>query len=375
MTMLNSKQLAAVICLLALGVSAAGKKGAPELSVRIRDETAPAGGMVQMKVMTTEVTPISGGRPILNFAAGLFDAVEGIGMFAPTGEVAGAAVIDGDHVAIAYVTTTPSTGDYPLLTVALRIRRDAAAGTSTLFTLEPSSLWNLNGTLVRTKVSPAVVTVGGSVAISNVIPGEGWFPAGTEVSIRGVGFNGQSRLWVDNVDITAVHVVSSTEILFTLAQAANMTGARLRVDNPDASRSTYYSYMRGIPAAISGRALLAATAPVFSGTTRSLATIGPLPAMNGAQYAALALQNPNLAGANVTLALYAADGALMQSSSRALENGHRLTLELSELFDGVAPPPGASVRVTSSLPIEAFGLLCDEGTWTVTPRLPAEASP
>jgi hypothetical protein len=27
------------------------------------------------------------------------------------------------------------------------------------------------------------------------------------------------------------------------------------------------------------------------------------------------------------------------------------------------------------LPIEVFGLLCDEGTWTVTPRLPAEATP
>ena len=62
------------------------------------------------------------------------------------------------------------------------------------------------------------------------------------------------------------------------------------------------------------------------------------------------------------------------SSTRSLQSGYRLALELSELFDGVAPPPGGSVRVTSSLPIQVFGLLCDEGAWTVTPRLPAEAA-
>jgi hypothetical protein len=395
------------MCLLALGASAAARTRAttglsfpiPDetattgLSLRILDETAPAGGMVQMKVRSYEVTPISGGRPLFSFNTELFDGVAGVGMFASTGELAGAAVVDGNHVAIAYVTTAPFTGDYPLMTVALRIRRDVAAGSRTLFTLDPSSLWNLNGTVLRTtvsgtmvgtaasstvagirRVSQATVTVGGSVAISNVIPGEGSFPAGTVVSVRGLGFNSRSRLSVSDTAITAVRVVSSTEIQFTLAKAANMTGAMLRVVNPNAS-TTYYSYMRGIPAATSGRTLLSRTQPIFSGTTRSSATFGPIPALNGTQYAALALQNPNLASANVTIGLYAADGTLLHASSRSLQNGYRLALELSELLDGVASPPGASVRVTSSLPIEVFGLLCDEGTWTVTPRLPAEATP
>ena len=48
--------------LLALGVSAAGERG-DDLTFRVRDETAPAGGMVQMKVEDTDGTPISGGRP------------------------------------------------------------------------------------------------------------------------------------------------------------------------------------------------------------------------------------------------------------------------------------------------------------------------
>jgi len=193
------------------------------------------------------------------------------------------------------------------------------------------------------------------------------------VSVRGVGFNSLSRLRVENIAVGGVRVVSSTEIQFTLREAVNMTGQRLRVDNPDQSRSIYYSYLRGIPAAKSGRALLATTYPIFSGTARSLSTVGPIPALTGAQYAGLAVQNPNLTDVDVTFALYAADGTFLYSSSRSLASGSKLALETSELLDGVVPPAAATVQVISSLPIEVFGVVCDEGAWTVMPVLPLEA--
>jgi hypothetical protein len=373
MNMLRIKVSTVVTLLLALEMSAAFERS-NDLTFRFRDETAPAGGTVQMKLEDTDGTPISGGRPSFAFDAGVFDAVTGIGVFAPTGEAAGAAVIDGNRVTIAYVTTTPVTGDYPIMTVALRLRQDAAKGSRTQFGLNPSSIWTVDGRVVRPRISPGTVTVGGSVAISNVVPGDGWFPAGTVVSVHGVGFNSGSRLRVEDISITGVRFVSSTEMRFTLREAANLTAARLRVDNPDLSRATYYSYIRGVAAATSDRALLSTTQPFFSGTKRSLATVGPIPAMNGAQYAALALQNPGLASANVTLELVDSDDTVLHSSTRSLQNGYRLALELSELFDGMAPPPGAFVRVISSLPIQVFGLLCDEGAWTITPWLPAEAA-
>jgi hypothetical protein len=106
--MTRHERLARAICLLALGLSTVGSGGTPGQSMRIRDETAPAGGVVQMKVSTTEVTPISGGRPRLNFDTAFFETVDGIGLFAPTGELAGAAVIDGDHVSIAHRRRRPS---------------------------------------------------------------------------------------------------------------------------------------------------------------------------------------------------------------------------------------------------------------------------
>jgi len=372
--MLRIKLWTTVTCLFAVGAGAAGGRDTPDLNFRVLDETAPAGSIVQMKVSTTEATPISGGRGWIRVDAVSFSRVEGIAIFARNGEAAGAAVVEGTDVAMTYVTTQPFTDEYPVLTVALRIREDAAAGSRAQFTLDPSWLWNLNGTRVRARVAPGTVTAGGSVAITDVVPGEGTFPAGTVVSVRGVGFSSLSRLRIDGIAVTSVEYVSPTEMQFTLREDGTLTGARLRVDNPDRSRSIYYSYTRGIPAATSGRTLLSRTHAIFSGTTRLQSTVGPIPDMTSTQYFALALQNPDLTAADVTIEAYAADGSLLQSSARSLPNGTRLTLELSELFEDVAPPPGASVRVTSSLPIEVMGLLCDEGTWTVTPWLPTEAT-
>lgn len=360
----------AVTLVLALGVSAAGRSNDDDLHLRVEDEKAPAGAVVQLKLETTDGEPISGGRPttFLNFAS--FEEVVGIGVFAPNGEAAGAAVIDGNHVAISYVTTEPATGGAPVLALSLRLRPDAPIGSRTRVDFEDPSLWSSNGTVVEARIDPGTVTVSGSerAAISEVYPGDGQYSAGTVVSIRGTGFSSRSRLRLD-MDATNVRLVSANEMRFTLRQTTNMTGQRIRIDNPDGSRTTFYAYARGRAAATSGRTLLAKAHPIFSGARRPAATFGPVPAMHGLQYAALALQNPHLTGVSVTLALHAADGALVHSTTRALAGGHYVALELSELFDGVAPMPGASMRVTASLPIQMFELLCDEGAWTLTPRL------
>jgi len=356
---------------LALGASAVGRSNDDDdLHLRIQDEKAPAGGVVQLKVETTDGEPISGGRPGTFIDMAAFSDLVGIGMFAVNGEAAGAAVIDGNHVAISYMTTDPATADPPVLTLSLRIRPDAAVGSRTQVAFESPSLWSVNGAMVSAQVDPGVVTVSGNTraAISEVSPGDGPYPAGTVVSVRGIGFTSRSRLKLD-FDAANVWLVSPTEMRFTLRQTTNMTGQRIRVENPDGSRTTFYSYARGIPAAISGHTLLARTYPIFSGARRSAAEFGAIPEMHGSQYIALALQNPNLTSANVTMALHAADGALVRTATRSLQSGYRLALELSELFDGMAPPPGGSVWVSSSLPIQMFDLLCDEWAWTVTPRL------
>ena len=363
----SRKPILYAVLLLALNWSATADDD--EVQVRIRDERVAPGGVVQMKVERYEVTPISGGRPKFSFNAGFFDDVVGIGMFAPTGELAGAALIDGDNVQISYVTTKTAPGDLPLLTVSLRVRKDAAPGSSTSFTLDPSSTWTLNGETIGTRVEAGEVTVGGSLSVSSVSPGQGVFPAGTLVTVRGLGFNRETRLRVEDVEITGVRTVSSTEMQFKLTEPANMTGKRLRLDNRDGSRVFYYSYSHGTPAATSTRPLLASTVPIFSGRTRTVSKFGPLPVMTASQYAAVALMNPGAAAADVTIGVYLSDGTLWDWSSLSLGAGQRLSLELSELLHS-ATPKGARIRVTSSRPIHAFRLLCDEGAWTATPALP-----
>ena len=250
------------------------------------------------------------------------------------------------------------------------------AGSSALFTLEAST-WTIGGRTLASKRRTATVTIGGTLAITDVVPAGATFPAGTVISVRGVGFDGNTRLRLNGDRLDDAEVVSPNEIQFTLSEPTNMAGAELRVDNSLGEKTIYYSYLRGTPAAAtSKRPLLASTLPVFSGTARSVSTFGAIPALNPAyQYAALALQNPNLARADMTLVLYASNGARLGVASRSLKSGHRLLLELSELLPGTQVLPGSSLRVVSSRPIQMFGLIVDDRIRSVTPRLPVEARP
>ena len=373
-----TKRLATLAFLLALGVGVGTVSSDVELlTFKVRDETAPAGSMVQMKVTETEATPISGGRPRVRFDSGMFEGVTGVGMSAPTGEMAGAAILDGTYMTMTYVTTTPLTGgEYPVMTVSLALRPGLAEGRRSLFSLEPASIWTIGGRTIASKLSTADVTIGGTLAITDVVPAWGVFPAGTMVSVRGVGFDGETRVKLNDTRMAAAQVVSPTEIQFALTQATNMAGAAVRVDDSDDESTTYYAYLRGVADATSLRPLLARTMPVFSGVARPVATFGPIPYVTPTyQYAALALQNPNLQPASMTLVLSASNGAVLKVATRTLPAGHRLALEISEIFGGTRPTAMSSVRVLSSLPVQMFGMVIDDRIRTITPLLPREARP
>jgi hypothetical protein len=363
--------IAATLCAAAKGADPVPAPGV--LSMRIPNEAAPPGAMVQMKVMTTEVTPISGGRPGFAFDMAFFDAAEGFAVAAPNGEAVGAAIVEGGHVQVIYRSTSRFTADYPVMTVVLPIRADVPRGTRTRFTLDPSSTWDF-GTAGPTTavVSPGSVRVEGTTSIADVIPGEGVWPAGTAVRVLGTGFDAQTRLKVNDTPIAAYRFVSPTEMQFVLAGPTDVRG--LRITASGATNSvTYYAYMRGIRSHVSTRALLAITEPIFSVAQRTRATLAPALPMRGNQYQAVALQNPNLASVGVRLSLHAANGSIVHQTVRTLAARERLALEASELLDGIVPPAGSSIVVTASRPIDAFSLIFDEAAATVIPVLPLEA--
>jgi len=340
-----------------------------QVSLHVPSEVAPPGGVAQMKFMVTEPTPITSGGPKLAFDATTFDAVLGIELFNPSGDVNGAAVVNGSQVNVFYVTSSGAQGtDYPIMTIALRVRPDAAPGTQTLFGLDPSSTWTLGllGTATLQPTAPATVTVGGTISITNVVPGGGFLPAGSVVSIQGIGFQAKTQVQLNAIKASSITVVSPNEIQFTLAQDTRMTGQKIQVVNPDGSQDTYFCYMRGIPLFQSAVPLLAKTVPIFSSVTHSSALYAPMGFLLPNQVSGIAVQNPSLAPAVVTISHYSAPNVLAGSSTLNVPPGYRFIAETSELT-GAAPRFSSYVVVTSTQPVQSFGFIADQSSSTLFP--------
>jgi hypothetical protein len=352
------------------GSGSGGGSTAKQVSLFIPNESAPPGGLVQMKFMVTEPTPISSGGPIVKYDATTFDAVLGIELFCPTGDLNGVALIDGPVVATRYITSSGAQGtDYPIMTMALHVRPDAVPGASTQFSLDSSSTWLLGllGPATLKPMPPATVSVGGSISITNVVPGGGILPTGAVVSIRGMGFQPKTQVQLNAIKFSSIQMISPEEIQFTLAQDTNMTGQKIQVVNPDGSQDTYFSYLRGIPLGQSNQPLLADAVPIFSSMTYTMAVFNPVMPASSPQFTGIAMQNSGLTDVPVNVSLYSSSNVLLGSSTLTLPSGNRLMREISELASGAAPTSGSYVVVTADSPIQVFGFVGDNSAGTVTP--------
>jgi hypothetical protein len=224
-------------------------------------------------------------------------------------------------------------------------------------------------------MTPATVTVGGTVSIANVVPGGGVLPAGSVVSVQGMGFQSKTQIQLNAIKASAVAVIGPNLIQFTLAEETNMTGQKIQVVNPDGSQDTYFSYMRGIPLLQSARPLLQNTLPIFSSVTRSKAVYGPAPALLESQFSGVAVQNPGAGPATVDVSLYSAQNVLLGGSTIGLPSGYRFIAETSELTNGVAAPAGSYVVVSSTQPVESFGFIADGSQSTLLPFAATAAQP
>ena len=375
-----SFKLTCGIALLGCGLTlsvVADDGGGQQISLKIPDEMAPPGGMVQMKLMVTEPTPISSGHPHAKLNTSVFSGVSGIAAFNLSGDVDGVAMLSGSELRIDYVTSSGTSGtDYPIMTIALPIRKNAPVGKQILFSLDPSSAWMLGrlGKATLKPMPPAVVTVGGSISISNVVPGGGILAAGSMVSVQGVGFQSKTQVQLNSIKASSIAVVSPEEIRFTLAESTNMTGQKIQVVNPDGSQDTYFTYLRGTPFGQSNRALLDDAIPVFSSLTHSVAMVAPMAPPSASQFTGIAMQNPGAVTADITVALYSPAGALLGSLVATLPAGSWMMRETSELT-GVIPLAGDYAEVSSSEPIETFGFLGDDLAGTITPFAPVQSQP
>lgn len=337
-----------------------------QISLHIPDETAPPGGVVQMKFLVTEPTPISSSGPRIPVPTGT--TAVGIQMFNPTGDVNGVAMVSPSMVSVASVTSSGTQGsDYPIMTVAFQLPANISIGNKLSFSPDPASTWTLGllGVATMKPILPATITVGGSISITDVVPGGGLQPLGTVIRVEGIGFQTGTQVQLSSIKASSVTVVSPNEIDIVLAEPTQMAGKKIQVTNPDGSQDTYFSYMRGIPLGQSNETLLSSAVPIFSSVTYSRAVFSTADPATG-EFSGLAVQNPNLAAATVSFSLFSSTNTPLGSSTMVIPSGNRMMREMTELI-GVTPPQGSYVVVTSDVPVQVFGFLGNTVTGTVVP--------
>jgi hypothetical protein len=338
--------------------------------IRLTSETAPPGGMAQIKAVVYSPQPIMSGLGMLDM--GGFD-IDGIALFSGTGDVVGTAVVSGGKLKLQIFSpngTFGSFGGYPLLTVAASVPGNAVPGQQVAVAPDSGSSWSVDvkGVWQPVQLQPGKITVGGSVSITNVVPGGGTLPAGAAFSILGVGFSPLTQVALQGITASSIAYVSPTQILVTLQRAATLDGTLIQVKNPDNSSDSYYSYMRGVLVGQSSDPLLAQTVPIFSTLANTGATLPPTisPQVNPAYFTAVAFQNPSQASATITVQSISSGGQVTRSAQVTLGPGHRISREISELL-GSTLPTGSYLRVTSTQPVQMLGMLGNHATGVVLP--------
>jgi hypothetical protein len=332
------------------------------VSLKVPNETAPAGARAQMKVFFTEAKPISTGDGLFSFTA--FEGIDGISMTSPTGDAAGIAHVEGTNVALSFVSPTSSLGtdsDYPLVGITGRVPKDAPLSTEFPFILSADSirLFDPSGVAYSIDAESGSLIVGPSISIGEVVPGSADLPAGAVVSIYGMNFRPDTKVRFDEVGLAQVRYIDSTHIDVVLAEPARMQGLEIKAENPD-SRVQFFSYQRTTEPKRSAHPLFRHSVPVFTNRTIKEALV-QFPKDSTRVDSGIALENVGLVQANVILEMKGVrnNGVIRNASAVVtLPVNQRLVRDVSELF-GLRCGDSCSVNVTSTDPIHVLGVIAD----------------
>ena len=341
------------------------------VSLRVQDAVIPPGGMFQFQLMLTEPKPIGHGSTRPTVPSG---PVRGIALNDPIGQTAGVAIVDSSGIRVNFNSPAGTFGtnpnpDYPILTIAMPIPANTPVGQQFPLGIDSAnSFWfDAAGQPYPQEIANGTLTIGGTLAISDVVPNGGTQPAGTKISILGMGFRPDSRVNIEGVALSAgnVRFVSANEIDVILPVALQLDGIRVRVRNPT-ERTIYFSYFRAQPVGESTHPLLAQTYPLFARRTYTDAT---LPwTRSASRFTGLAVQNPGASAAEILVEMQSAAGNTLGSFSFSLPVGSKITRDLREFFAG-APAEAVSLHIRSSVPVQMLGLLGDDATGDVVPVL------
>lgn len=339
------------------------------VSLAVQNSTVPPGGMFQFQLMITEPKPISTSstRPTTSTSS------SGISLYDPLGITAGVAVLNGSGLQITAISPSGTFGDirnadYPLLTITSPIPTNAVVGTKYSLGIDLANSFFLDSTgqPYPTEIKTGTLTIGGTMTISDVIPGGGFQPAATRIRILGMGFTPASQVDFSGVTLAATdyQFVSPGEMDVVLPQGVTMDGMRVRVTNEFGERITYFSYLRAHVMGQSTNLLVSQSEALFSRQTYTTATLDWK--RTGTTFTALAVQNPGVASIQVTVNLLSSTNQVLDSVTLPLDAYSKITRDLMELFP---QPPDAAVAVQITCPqkIQVLGLLGDTSSGNVVP--------
>jgi uncharacterized protein (TIGR03437 family) len=273
---------------------------AANLTLQISSETAPAGGWAQIKVFSQTPQLISSGRILMKFDPAVFGTISSVAVFSAQGDAMGIAAVDGASLDVSFSSPASGIGQLPhlpVLTVTIPILAKASTGTVTAITLDASQAqWTgPQYTAYSVTAVPGSVTVGGSLSVQNLTPGGGLLPAGAPVRIHGAGFSAATTVTIDGVGISSTQFAGATEIDLTLAGAADLTGKRVVLRNPDGAQIEYFSSMPSVPD--QSPAYVPSVQPLLSMRAWTSAAVFFATPRGGA----IALQNPHATAVDVVL--------------------------------------------------------------------------
>jgi len=358
------------------------------VSLSVASPTVPPGGLLQMQVFVTEPNPILKGRQRMGMvprplaalgsegvapASAPLRAIRDAALFSPAGDVSGVAVGKSGSTQIFFsspLTSFGTTIDTPVMAIAMPVTTGATVGQTVNLNLDPNaSLWyDPNSKLYPVELKSGVLTVGGTLAISDVNPGAGIVQPGTVISIKGVGFQPTTLIDINEAAMATLNYVSPNLMQVTLSLPFDIRGKRIRATNSNNERVEYYPYQRTTALGKSTHLLVASSIPLFAQTTWTLGYFRPT--LRGTMFSGLALQNLNPANANVVLNLYTKSGVLLATQTILLGTNVSMARDLAELFPGVVAGSGTSLKVMSNQPIQILGLLGDDASSTLLPVNP-----
>jgi len=355
------------------------------LLMSVGSATVPTGGIFQYQLSLTEPKPIGNSSTRPTIPTGPTGPVRGVAVNDSTGQAVGIAVINGTDISVSIQSPNASLGtdvDYPLLVLTMPVT--ATSGQFTM-AMDPSSTFFVgNSQYSIQENTPGTLTVGGTVSITDVIPGGGTMKPGDTIKILGMGFDASTKINMNNVNTLTQTLVSSTEIDVTIgtlcvpesspctpAQSLPLDGDRVRATNSANEKVEYFSYDRpGDTPGTSGNALVNLVHPMFSQQLLHTGTFAFK--AGGTQFTGIALQNTDFSvDATVKIEVLDAGGNSLANSTQLVPARTKMVRDIADLF--AIPAGAATVRATvvtgPAAGVKMLGMLGDTSTNSVVPMV------